>query len=238
MGLEVTNYTLKITESDKLIVDDVNFSLPPGEIVALVGDNGVGKSSFATSLLGLETFEREGSVKIGGKETIDLSIEEIAKLGLFVSFQSPPEFEGVSVFEFISAAYRNLHGTEKLSSFKLRKKIIEISSYLGFDETMLNRSLNQGFSGGEKRKSEILQMLVLEPKIVILDEVDSGLDLKSKNKVIETLNTFKNKNSKDTSFLIISHNIDFLQKVSLDRIIELKNHKLSLLKSIENLSLK
>lgn len=221
MALKISNYNLTIEELNRQILDTVNLELKDGEIVILVGENGSGKSSFAMSLLGIPGYERIGSVKVSETETIDLEIDEIARAGIFVSFQAPPEIEGVSLFDFIVSGYKALNPNSELSSFKLRKKIIDTSKKVGLNETFLERATNQGFSGGERRKSEVLQMLVLEPKVAVLDEVDSGLDIKSTHNIAKII---RDKASEGKmSFIIISHSIEFIKKIKPDRIIELKD---------------
>lgn len=223
MSLQIKNYNLRITEFNKHILDNVNLDVKPGEILVLVGENGSGKSSFAMSLLNLPVYERSGSVIIDGSETIDMSIDEIARSGLFVSFQAPPEIDGVSLFNFIQSSYSAMHPEGGLSSFKLRKKIQETAELVGLNDSFLERSTNQGFSGGERRKSEVLQMLVLEPKIAVLDEVDSGLDIKSTNNIAKILRQKANEGG--MSFIIISHSPEFIKKVKADRIIGIENKK-------------
>lgn len=221
MSLNIKNYSLALTEQEKSLLDRVNLEIKKGELIVLVGENGSGKTSFAMSLLGFPGFGRIGSVKIEGEETVGKSIDEIAKLGLFVSFQSPPEIDGLSLFNFINTSYRAIHGNSGLSSFKLRKRILEIAELVGLGESFLERSTNQGFSGGERRKSEVLQMLILEPKVSVLDEVDSGLDIKSTNKIAKILRQKADEGNQ--SFLIISHSPEFIRKLNPNRIIELKD---------------
>lgn len=221
MSLKISNYNLKISEFNKEILENASLEANECEVIVLIGANGSGKSSFAMSLIGIPGYERSGKVEVFGKETMDSSIDEIAKAGLFVSFQSPPEIDGLSLFDFINTAYRSIYGDEGLSSFKLRKKIIETASLVGLNETFLTRSTNQGFSGGERRKSEVLQMLILEPKVAILDEVDSGLDIKSTANIAKILRNFSDE--KKTSIIVISHSPEFIKKLKPNKIIELKD---------------
>lgn len=223
MVLEVKNYSLGLAETGRQILDRANLSVDRSEIVVLVGENGSGKSSFALSLLGIPGYERIGSVKVDSNETLGLKIDEIAKLGLFVSFQNPPEIEGVTLYDFISTAYRSIYGQSGLSSFKLRKKIIDAATIVGLGEHFLKRSINKDFSGGERRKSEVLQMSVLEPKIAVLDEVDSGLDIKSTSNIARILR--KTADEKQTAIIVISHSPGFIKKLQPNKIIELKDKK-------------
>lgn len=221
MSLKIKRYSVGINELGKQILDNAELEIKSGEIFVLIGENGSGKSSFAMSLIGIPGYERSGSVKVAGIETIGLRIDEIAKSGLFVSFQTPPEIDGVSLFNFINSGYRAIHGDNGLSSFKLRKKILETADMVGLGESFLERSTNQGFSGGERRKSEVLQMLILEPKIAVLDEVDSGLDIKSTANIAKILRNIASE--KKISMLIISHSPEFIKKLEPNRIIELKD---------------
>lgn len=223
MLFEIKNYSLKLPDLDKELLEKASLRVDEGEIVVLIGENGSGKSSFAMSLLGLPEYTRKGKVLVEGKNIIDLNIEESARAGLFVSFQSPPEIEGVSLFNFIHSAYKSCHPDSGLSSFKIRKLIAENVKKVGLNESFLERSTNLGFSGGERRKSEVLQMLTLMPRVAILDEVDSGLDIKSTQNIAEVLKNFvKESNS---ALLIISHSPEFIKKLSPDRIMELKAKK-------------
>lgn len=221
MAINISNYNLIIEDLDKEILKNASLNLKEGEIVVLIGANGSGKSSFAMSLIGIPGYERDGSVKIDEIETIESSIDQIAKAGLFVSFQSPPEIEGLSLFNFIASAYKSIYGDGGLSSFKLRKKIIETAELVGLNESFLERSTNQGFSGGERRKSEVLQMLILNPKVALLDEVDSGLDIKSTINIAKILR--ETANNQKTSIIVISHSPEFIKKLNPNRIIELKD---------------
>ena len=223
MSLKIKDYNLKISELNKQILENASLEVNAGEVVVLIGANGSGKSSFAMSLLGIPGYERSGSVEVAGGETLEASIDEIARSGLFVSFQSPPEIDGLSLFDFINTAYRSIYGDEGLSSFKFRKRILEVANLVGLNETFLTRSTNQGFSGGERRKSEVLQMLILEPKIAVLDEVDSGLDIQSTANIAKILRQVADE--KKTSIIVISHSPEFIKKLKPNKIVELRDKK-------------
>ncbi len=222
MSLKVTSYSLTIRENNKQILENANLELEPGTVTVILGENGTGKSSFAMSLLGFEDYERSGSVMINGVETIGMETFEIARLGLFVSFQSPPEFEGINFEQFLINAYKAFNQDATTSIFKIRKSIKEKIEKIGLSEEFLKRDLNQGFSGGEKRKAEILQMLVLQPKIAILDEVDSGLDIKSRARIAEVI---REQAKAGTTFLIVSHSLEFVKTLEPNRIVELRDKK-------------
>lgn len=221
MSLSIKRYSVGISDLGKQILDNAELEIKSGEIVVLVGENGSGKSSFAMSLLGIPGYVRNGSVKIDGKETVGLDIDEIAKCGLFVSFQTPPEIEGVSLFNFINTSYRAIYGENGLSSFKLRRKIQETALKVGLNDSFLERSINQGFSGGERRKSEVLQMLILDPRVAVLDEVDSGLDIPSTANIAKVLKEASN--DKGIAMLVISHSPEFIKKLNPNKIIQLKD---------------
>ncbi len=221
MSLRISKYTLKISELEKQILDKADLELNSGDIGVLIGPNGSGKSSFALSLIGIQGYQKSGSVEVNEEEISGKNIDEIAKAGLFVSFQAPPEIEGLSLFDFINSAYRAIHMEKGLSSFRLRKKIIETATLVGLNESFLSRSTNQGFSGGERRKSEVLQMLILEPKVAILDEVDSGLDIQSNLNIARILKDFAK--VQNSTILVISHSPEFIRKLQPKKIIELRD---------------
>ena len=219
--LKISRYTVAIKELNKIILDNANLEIGYAELFVLIGPNGSGKSSFATSLLGLEEYERTGSVLVNGKESVGLRIDEIAKLGLFVSFQNPPEFEGIAFFDFVMAGLRALRPEDDISTFKIRKKMLSLLKEVGLGEEFLSRQLNLGFSGGEKRKSEILQMLLFEPSVAVLDEVDSGLDIHSLSKICNLIKNYVKE--KKASFLVISHNPSFIKRLEPDKIYTIKD---------------
>lgn len=218
--LHIQNYSVTITETGKQILCNSNLEIKKGEVVVLVGRNGVGKSSFAMSLLNIDGFEKSGSTNLNDKDITCLEIEDVARSGLFVSFQSPPEIDGVSLFNFIQKSFRSIYPENEMSSFKLKKLIHNSLKEVGLDESFLMRNMNQGFSGGEKRKAEFAQMMVLNPRYAVLDEVDSGLDISSTIAISKLINILAKE--KGIGFLIISHNLDFIQKVSPDRVIEMR----------------
>lgn len=227
MLLEIKNYSLKITELNKDILDNADLAIDKGDIIVLQGKNGSGKSSFIMSLLGLSAYSRSGTVKIDGEESIDKSIDEIARMGLFVSFQSPPDIEGVSLYEFLSTAYRAIYPEDKTSSFKLRKEMIKNAEMVGLNKSFLERETNRGFSGGERRKSEVLQMLTLKPKIAVLDEVDSGLDVESRENIAKIINDLaRGKEKERITFLIVSHSNEFIDLLKPDYRITILDKKL------------
>ena len=191
---------------DKKILKGINLDIRPGEVHAIMGPNGSGKSSLASVLAGRENYEvTEGEVDFDGKQLLDMSPEDRAREGLFLAFQYPVEIPGVSNINFLRTAlneiraYRNLaplDAKEFLRMSKEKQKLVE------FDAKLVNRSLNEGFSGGEKKRNEIFQLAMLEPKLSILDETDSGLDIDALRIVASGVNKLRAENN---AFLIITH---------------------------------
>ena len=201
--LQITNLSASI--DDKIILDGFNLKIKPGEVHALMGPNGSGKSTLANVLTGKNGYQVEGQVLYQGKDLLNLPIEERAQKGLFMAFQYPLEIAGVNTNNFLKTSLntiRKVRGLKELDSLDFLNLIKTKIKKLKIDEKMLNRQLNVGFSGGEKKKNEILQMTILEPKLAILDETDSGLDIDAMKIVADGVNSLR---SKDRSFLIITH---------------------------------
>ena len=191
---------------DKKILNGINLEINPGEIHAIMGPNGSGKSTLASVLAGRENYEvTEGSVDFLGKDLLALSPEDRAGEGLFLAFQYPVEIPGLSTTNFIKTAVnevRKYRGQESLDAVAFLKLMKEKMALMNMDKTLLSRSLNEGFSGGEKKRNEIFQMAMLEPKLAILDETDSGLDIDAIRVVSNGVNQFRNK---DNAVLMITH---------------------------------
>ena len=201
--LQITNLSASI--DDKKILDGFNLKIKPGEVHALMGPNGSGKSTLANVLTGKNGYQVEGQVLYQGKDLLNLPIEERAQKGLFMAFQYPLEIAGVNTNNFLKTSLntvRKVRGQKELDSLDFLNLIKAKTKNLKIDEKILNRQLNVGFSGGEKKKNEILQMTILEPKLAILDETDSGLDIDAMKIVADGVNSLR---SKDRSFLIITH---------------------------------
>ena len=191
---------------DKEILKGINLEIKAGEVHAIMGPNGSGKSTLSAVIAGNETYTvTEGSVSLDGEDLADLAPEERAHKGVFLSFQYPVEIPGVSVTNFIKTAInesRKANGKEDMPANEMLKLIREKSELLEIDRKFLSRSLNEGFSGGEKKRNEIFQMAMLEPKIAILDETDSGLDIDALRIVASGVNKLKNENN---AVLLITH---------------------------------
>ncbi len=191
---------------DKEILKGINLEVKPGEVHAIMGPNGSGKSTLASVIAGKEDFEiTQGTIILEGEDLEDASPEERAHKGIFLSFQYPVEIPGVSVTNFMKTAInesRKARGLEDMPANEMLKLIREKSELLEIDRKFLSRSLNQGFSGGEKKRNEIFQMAMLEPKLAILDETDSGLDIDALRIVANGVNKLK---TKDNAVILITH---------------------------------
>ncbi|APY01424.1 Fe-S cluster assembly ATP-binding protein [Lacinutrix venerupis] len=197
---------LHASVDDKSILRGINLEVKAGEVHAIMGPNGSGKSTLASVIAGKEEYEVEkGQIVLNGEDLEDLAAEERAHKGIFLSFQYPVEIPGVSVTNFIKTAInetRKAKGLEDMPAKDMLKLIREKSELLEIDRKFLSRSLNEGFSGGEKKRNEIFQMAMLEPKLAILDETDSGLDIDALRIVANGVNKLK---SKDNAVVVITH---------------------------------
>ena len=202
--LEVKN--LKVRVEDKEILRGISLSVKPGEVHAIMGPNGSGKSTFAGVLAGREGYEiTSGSVEYLGKDLLELAPEERSREGVFLAFQYPVEIPGVSNMYFLRTALNALRkhrGQEDLDAVEFIGLVKERMKKLKMDDAMLKRAVNEGFSGGEKKRNEIFQMAVLEPKLAILDETDSGLDIDALKLVADGVNSLR---SPDRSMIVVTH---------------------------------
>lgn len=202
--LQIKN--LHASVDDKEILKGINLEVKPGEVHAIMGPNGAGKSTLSSVIAGNEAFEvTQGEIILDSEDLVELDPEERAHKGIFLSFQYPVEIPGVSVTNFIRTAInetRKAKGLEEMPASDMLKQIKEKAALLEIDRKFLSRSLNEGFSGGEKKRNEIFQMAMLEPKIAILDETDSGLDIDALRIVANGVNKLK---SKDNAVILITH---------------------------------
>lgn len=202
--LKITNLTAKVKNTDNNILKNFNLEINDGEIHVIMGPNGTGKSTLSKTIMGHYNYEIvNGSIVFNGKEINNLEVYERARLGLFLCMQDPTTIDGVSNSEFLRTA-RSEITEQKVNLYTFIKDMEKSMSEVKLDNNMLHRSLNKGFSGGEKKKNEILQMKFLKPKMIILDELDSGLDVDSLKIVCENINDYIRENP-DTSLLIITH---------------------------------
>ena len=202
--LKISNLHAQI--EDKKILKGINLEIKPGEVHAIMGPNGSGKSTLASVLAGRENYEvTEGSVDFLGKDLLELSPEDRAGEGLFLGFQYPIEIAGLTTTNFIKTALnqvRKYRGQEALDAVQFLKLMKEKMALMNMDQSLLSRSLNEGFSGGEKKRNEIFQMAMLQPKLAILDETDSGLDIDAIRIVANGVNQLR---SKDNAVLLVTH---------------------------------
>ena len=217
---------LKASINTKTILNGLNLEIKPGEVHAIMGPNGSGKSTLANILSGKNGYDVSGTLKYEGKNLQDIPIEERAQKGIFLAFQYPLEIPGVNTTNFLKTSLntiRKAKGEKELDTLTLLKLIKEKASELNIDEKFLSRQLNVGFSGGEKKKNEILQMKLLEPKLAILNETDSGLDIDALRIVADGVNSHKNKKN---AFLIITHYQRLLDYIKPDFIHVLSKGKI------------
>ena len=202
--LEIKNLHAKVEEKD--ILKGINLEIKPGEVHAIMGPNGSGKSTLASVITGKEEYEMtDGQILFENENLEDVSPEERAHKGIFMSFQYPIEIPGVTTTNFIKTAInetRKAQGEKEMSAKDMLQKLREKCDLLDIDQKFLSRSINDGFSGGEKKRNEIFQMAMLEPKLAILDETDSGLDIDALKIVAKGVNKLK---SKDNAVLVITH---------------------------------
>ena len=222
--LDIKNLSASI--EGKKILENFNLNIKPGEVHAIMGPNGSGKSTLANVLSGRKGYTVEGKVYYEGNDLLEIPIEERAQKGIFLAFQYPIEIPGVNTNIFLKTslnAIRKFRGLKELDSLDFLKLVKEKSKKLKIQEKILSRQLNVGFSGGEKKKNEILQMTILEPKLAILDETDSGLDIDALRIVSEGVNSLRDKKR---SFLIITHYQRLLDYIKPDFVHVLVNGKI------------
>ncbi len=198
--------SIETDEGRKEILKGITLDIPAGQVHAIMGPNGSGKSTLSYVLAGREDYEvTQGSIELDGKDVLDLEPEERAAAGLFLAFQYPVEIPGVNMSTFLKTAInavRKQRGQDELDALAMLKLIREKTKELGISDEMMKRAVNVGFSGGEKKRNEVLQMAMLEPKFCVLDETDSGLDIDALKIVADGVNRLR---GPDRSFLVITH---------------------------------
>ena len=222
--LEIKN--LQASINNKPILKGLNLTIKPGELHAIMGPNGSGKSTLANVLSGKNGYEISGEVNYRGKSLNNISVDERAQKGIFLAFQYPLEIPGVNTNNFLKTSLNSIRkskGEEELDTLAFLKLVKEKSSELGIDEKILSRQLNVGFSGGEKKKNEILQMKILDPNLSILDETDSGLDIDALKIVAKGVNSSRNN---EKSFLVITHYQRLLDHIKPDFVHVLSDGKI------------
>lgn len=212
--------SLSATINNKEILSNIDLHIKTGEVHVIMGPNGAGKSTLANVIMGHRSYKvTQGDIIFEGEDIQELSVTQRARKGIFLSFQNPLEVLGVPLRSFLRTAKNTIDNTN-LSVVKFERELKAQASKLNIDDQYLDRYLNYGFSGGEKKKSEILQMLVINPKLAILDETDSGLDIDAIKTVALGINLFKTANR---SIVIITHNTAFLNRLKLDYVHILKS---------------
>lgn len=224
--LKINNLHAQIEDGAE-ILKGINLEIKPGEVHAIMGPNGSGKSTLSSVVAGKEDYEvTEGEIEFFGEDLLELGADERAHKGVFLSFQYPVEIPGVTVTNFIKTAInetRKAQGLEEMGASEMLKLIRENADKLGIKKDFLSRSLNEGFSGGEKKRNEIFQMMMLNPKLAILDETDSGLDIDALRIVADGVNAFKNENN---AVLVITHYQRLLDYIVPDFVHVLYNGKI------------
>lgn len=219
--LKLDNLTADVGEGDgrKTILNGLSLEVPAGEVHAIMGPNGAGKSTLSYVLTGRDGYEAtSGTATLNGEDLLEMEPDERAAAGIFLSFQYPVEIPGVPVMTFVRAAInaqRKTRGEEEISAPDFIKKAREIGQKLNIDAEMLKRPVNVGFSGGEKKRLEIFQMMMMEPRFAILDETDSGLDIDALKTVADGVNALR---SEDRGMLVITHYQRLLDHIQPDRV--------------------
>ncbi|MFV9925458.1 MAG: Fe-S cluster assembly ATPase SufC [Francisella endosymbiont of Hyalomma scupense] len=217
MLLKIKDLHVSVGEQKKQILKGLNLTVEKGEVHAIMGPNGAGKSTLSNALAGKDGYEiTQGSVTFDGKDLNDLSISERAAAGIFLSLQYPIEIPGVSNVQFLKTAVnsvRKQNGKDEIDVISFMKKLKENMQILKIDQKYMSRGVNEGFSGGEKKRNEMLQLMMLEPKLAILDETDSGLDIDALQVVSQGANSMRSVNR---SFLVITHYQRLLDHIQPD----------------------
>lgn len=223
--LEIKNISVKVKDSDKQILNGLSLNINDGEVHAIMGPNGTGKSTLSKVIMGNYKYElMGGDILFNGDLLNNLPVNERAKKGIFLAMQDPTVVDGVTNSEFLKTANHEITG-KNIDYFKFIDEVNKSIEDLEFDKDMLYRHLNKGFSGGEKKKNEVLQIKMLKPKFIILDEIDSGLDVDSLRIVCENINKYREEN-KNISILIITHYPRILEYIKPDYVHIMNNGKI------------
>lgn len=211
--LEIKDLHVKINETDEPVINGLNLTIPDGEVHVIMGPNGTGKSTLSQTIMGSPKYTiTQGTIAFNGKKLNDMATDERARLGLFIGMQYPTEIGGIKNVDFIHAAMDAV-SDKPVSVLDFMKRLEYVMDFLDIDESYTDRYLNEGFSGGEKKRNEILQMMMIQPSLAILDEIDSGLDIDALKVVSKGINAMRDKNF---SSLIITHYNRILRYVKPD----------------------
>ena len=217
--LKINNLKASVTETEEKILDGLNLTIGKGETHAIMGPNGGGKSTLVNVIAGKDSYTVDsGEIKFEQEDLIEMPVDERARKGIFMAFQYPSEIPGVRPWQFIKAsvdAKRKYEGEKELSVREFSKKYDQNLEIVGINQDLMKRSLNEGFSGGEKKRNEVFQMLMLEPNLALLDETDSGLDVDALKSVGDVVNRMRND---DRSFLIVTHYQRLLEHIRPDHV--------------------
>jgi len=217
--IEIINLNCNI--GGKQVLKNINLEIKSNEITTLIGPNGAGKSTISNVLMGNPKYRvTSGKILFNGEDITNKKTDERAKMGLFMSFQQPAEISGVTLFNFLRTGYNSIKGT-KINVSDFRKLLKEKQSIIEMDSKFNSRFVNFGFSGGEKKRSEILQFLLFEPKYLILDEIDSGLDVDALKTILKVINEYKK--TKEVGIFMITHYYKILEHLNPDKVYILKN---------------
>lgn len=218
--LKIQNLNVKINE--KQILNNFNLEINPGTIHAIMGPNGIGKSTICKTIMGDTNYIVEsGSITYNDKDILKMNVTERARCGIFLLNQTPIEIPGVSNQEMLRLALNEIN-KEKVSIYDFNQKITKICEKLDVPKSFIHRGINEGMSGGERKKNELIHLWMLEPNLIILDELDSGLDIDSLNIVVKSLNEYKEEH-KDVSVLLITHHEPLLRMLNVDYVHIMKN---------------
>ena len=219
---------LRVAIGERVVLQSVSLDIAPGSLTVLMGANGSGKSTLGMALAGHPSYRIDsGSALLDGKELLELPAHERARAGLFVSFQSPPDIPGVKNNLFVRTALnavRSARGQEPLDAFDFLSSAKDAAKTLGLPATMLGRPVNEGFSGGERKRNELLQLTQLNPRVALLDEIDSGLDVDGVRAVVELVQRMR---AQGTAFIVVSHYLQMIESLQPDQVLRLDQGRIA-----------
>jgi Fe-S cluster assembly ATP-binding protein len=219
---------LRVEVGGRAVLQSVSLDIAPGRLAVLMGANGSGKSTLGLALAGHPRYRvTAGEARLGGEDLLAMSVEERARAGLFLSFQSPPEIPGVKNNLFIRTAVnavREARGEAPLDAFDFLRDARAAAQRLGLPEQMLGRPVNDGFSGGERKRNELLQLALLQPRLAILDEIDSGMDVDGVRAAVQLVQSLR---AQGTAFLVVSHYLNLIESLAPDAVLRLEQGRIA-----------